>query len=614
MRSLTSKGQARCGGHRSFLLAATLLLSLTSPFTVPAAAQEVLQPAICFAPGTSEAEVAKRIRQSEAATGHLLRPSLQPGLGKALEKYQPAARWTVTATNGGGLTQGDPTVLTWSIVPDGTSIFGYAGEPTAPSNLQAFLTGIYGSQAAWLAIIQQVFDRWSELTGITYVYEPNDDGAPFLQFSLSPGVLGVRGDIRMSGHFIDGTSGTLAYNFFPNFGDMVLDTGDGTFFNTSGNSLRLRNTLAHEHGHGIGLNHVCPVNQTKLMEPFLSLAFDGPRHDDILGAQRHYGDTFEHNDTAGTATGLGPFAPGDSVLVPDVSVDDDLDTNFFAFTVAANNAASITVQPIGLTYLQGPQNSNGSCSPGASFNSLTLHDLGVEVLDADGATVLATADLNPAGQSESLTGVPLPSGAGTYYVRVHGSTTNNAQLYQLGLSVDGPVCGNGVLEAGEVCDGADLGGETCVSQGFSGGTLTCNNTCSAFVTTACFTCRNGKTLGAWNLPTSTTRGKVSGTLYRSNGQSLYDLLAGLAETSPGRGTLSGTLSRPSSVISHQLTPPLYRVSGTWQIDTPPSKGTFEADVYDYQTGVHVGRIKGDFKDDPLSSLVGDYEGEWEICD
>ena len=50
-----------------------------------------------------------------------------------------------------------------------------------------------------------------------------------------------------------------------------------------------------------------------------------------------------------------------------------------------------------------------------------------------------------------------------------------------------PVCGNNLRETPEVCDGSDLAGQTCVSQGFTGGTLSCNGTCTAFVTSACTT-------------------------------------------------------------------------------------------------------------------------------
>ena len=47
--------------------------------------------------------------------------------------FQLAGRWTSTATDGGGLGQGDPTTLTWTIVQDGTGVPGFSGEPSAPT-------------------------------------------------------------------------------------------------------------------------------------------------------------------------------------------------------------------------------------------------------------------------------------------------------------------------------------------------------------------------------------------------------------------------------------------------------------------------------------------------
>lgn len=56
-----------------------------------------------------------------------------------------------------------------------------------------------------------------------------------------------------------------------------------------------------------------------------------------------------------------------------------------------------------------------------------------------------------------------------------------------------PTCGNDVIDvAGEQCDGADLGGETCASIGFLDGALACSGGCS-FDTSGCTTtfCGNG---------------------------------------------------------------------------------------------------------------------------
>jgi hypothetical protein len=47
-------------------------------------------------------------------------------------------------------------------------------------------------------------------------------------------------------------------------------------------------------------------------------------------------------------------------------------------------------------------------------------------------------------------------------------------------------CGNNIKDGGDVCDGTDLGTGTCQNQGdYSGGTLTCNPSCTGFITTQC---------------------------------------------------------------------------------------------------------------------------------
>lgn len=54
-----------------------------------------------------------------------------------------------------------------------------------------------------------------------------------------------------------------------------------------------------------------------------------------------------------------------------------------------------------------------------------------------------------------------------------------------------PQCGNDIREGTEVCDGTDLNGETCLTQGFASGTLACNAGCTAFDTSLCTTCGDG---------------------------------------------------------------------------------------------------------------------------
>lgn len=48
------------------------------------------------------------------------------------------------------------------------------------------------------------------------------------------------------------------------------------------------------------------------------------------------------------------------------------------------------------------------------------------------------------------------------------------------------ICGNNIKEINEECDGPDLDRQTCVSLGYSGGTLSCNSNCT-FKTSQCTT-------------------------------------------------------------------------------------------------------------------------------
>jgi len=371
-------------------------------------------PVFCFEPGSMTDEQAWAF--SLALFGDNLR-------------YQQTNRWSSTALSGGGLGQGDPTTITYSFPPDGTNIPNLGiGVGSGPNTLHAWLNSRYGSQAVWQPLFDGVFDRWSDLTGLSYVYEPNDDGS---QLNGAAGVAGVRGDVRIAAFDFqnDGNGGVLAYNNFPQDGDMVLDSFD-TFYNQTGsNSIRLRNVIAHEHGHGLGMLHVCPANGTKLMEPFISTSYDGPQVDDILNGNRHYGDNYENNNSIGTATPLGD--PGFSTVLNNLSIDDNNDVDYFSVTLVGPRQILVNVAPQGGEYQQGPQTSQ--CNSGALTNYSTIHNLAVDIIDSDGTTVLASADENPVGGSELTTAVGIVPG--TYYIRVRGDSTNGTQLYNMGVSL-----------------------------------------------------------------------------------------------------------------------------------------------------------------------------------
>ena len=351
-----------------------------------------------------------------------------------------------------GYSQGDPLHLTWGIVNDGLNIGGFAGEGASPSELKSRLIGIYGSEAAYLTHFQSVFDRWSSVSGLQYSYQATDDGATF---GNAAGVAGTRADVRIGGHPIDGNSGILAYNFFPNFGDMVIDTDDNFYDNTNNNSIRLRNVLSHEHGHGLGMSHVESSSDRFLMEPFASTSFDGPQHHDILMAHRGYGDVNEKsnsqqgNDSAALATGLGLIADGASVSVGQdgskevvadsdtdfFSIDDQTDTDFWSFSIASASLVDLNLEALGYVYNIDEQGGSG----GGNFDTAARSDLELALFDADGSTLLASSDVTSFGGDEQLSGVQLDE-AGTYFVRVRGADNDDSievdtQFYGLSVSV-----------------------------------------------------------------------------------------------------------------------------------------------------------------------------------
>ncbi len=367
----------------------------------------------CYAPGTPLAKMG--------------RLTVSPTDGSAAA-FRVEERWTRTATDGFVFSRGEPITLTWGVVPDGTMLPGTDESSTSrPSDLRARLNELYGNENVWLPIIESVFQRWGQITGITYKHEPNDDAS---NLSFVRGQLGLRPDIRIGGRLIDGDGGILGFNYFPSGGgDMVLDTHDAFFDNVSNDSLRLRNVISHEHGHGLGLDHVCPTDQTKLMEPFASTAFDGPQHDDILGSQRLYGDAHEPNNGHDEATELGN--PLDGVKNASyLGLDGAGDEDWFRFsTKRPDESVRLRVSPRGRSYLEGPVDASDSCGAGTSFNSASQRNLEVTLFAEDGVTALAGSDVTGAGGVESIQHTL--GDAGDYFIRVRGNASDVTQLYDL---------------------------------------------------------------------------------------------------------------------------------------------------------------------------------------
>lgn len=329
-------------------------------------------------------------------------------------------RWTNTATDG-SVGNSDTITLTYSFVPDINT-----GDPETSNNIHALLTGQFGSEAAWKQIFRDMFDLWSDESGIEFV-ETVDDGAAW---PGSPGAVGVRGDIRIQARAIDGAFNVLAFNYFPNTGDMQLDNAEQ--WSTPGDDHRMfRNTLQHEIGHGLGLDHVNPRDQSKLMEAIISLNFLGPQDDDIRGVQTFYGDTHEPNDAAVSAAAVGAFSDGATVTGCALSSDDDVD--FYFVGASAGQGVSVSVTPIGSSYNVGPDPGSPS-----AIDTEAVQRLRVRVYDPTGSDERANDSAASAGSAASASTVVLNGESGFMFSVDSVDGEDDVQRYSVTLGSTAP--------------------------------------------------------------------------------------------------------------------------------------------------------------------------------
>lgn len=400
-------------------------------------------------------------------------------------------RWSQTATNGATGPIGTPVTVTWSIPPDGTFI-PVVGRS---SNLIATFDSLYGGSGAtlaqrpWFANFASTFNRWTELSGIEFVYEPADDG---VNLGSTAGALGVRGDVRVGGAFIDGAGGTLAQTGFLDDVDITIDTSDTAHYGASAaNYSKMRNTLMHEIGHAIGLAHLDSNSAAFLMEPLSPSGFDGPQLDDIRGAQQLYGDALDRannglgNQTAATATPLGAFSPGQSLtrgihsstgtfVLPTetdfLSISNSADVDWFSFTAATAARLQVTVAPVGASYNQRP----GSSGSYSTLNASSVNDLGFQLYRLDVGAPQLVVSANSGGLGVTETSSAALQGSGVYGVRVFGAGSD-VQLYELRLaftSIAGDYTGDGAVDAADYTVWRDtLGSSTLLAADGSGNGL-----------------------------------------------------------------------------------------------------------------------------------------------
>lgn len=169
------------------------------------------------------------------------------------------------------------------------------------------------------------------------------------------------------------------------------------------------------------------------------------------------------SDGASGSFGLGDDTANVSVsagtLDPDVPDDDGGGGS--AGTGAGDDGMAGTSSPAGSDDADGPGDdtaADDSTMPGECGNGAVEGSEQCDARDLDGA---ACADF---GHSDGA----LVCGM-------------DCQLITDGCST----CGDGEIALTETCDGADFGGATCASMGFAGGALSCSADCQTIVTSGC---------------------------------------------------------------------------------------------------------------------------------
>jgi cysteine-rich repeat protein len=161
---------------------------------------------------------------------------------------------------------------------------------------------------------------------------------------------------------------------------------------------------------------------------------------------------------------------GDGIIKGFVNPVGDID--LFSFTLATSSEVIVET-------LDGPLGSN------CVANEV---DTEVDIFDANGA-VLDNDDDGGAGFCSLATAIVA---AGDFSVQVRASDLVgliDTFDYTLKVTITPIVCGDGIVNGAELCDGANLDGQDCTTLGFQSGTLDCNaagaaNECT-FDTTAC---------------------------------------------------------------------------------------------------------------------------------
>jgi len=256
--------------------------------------------------------------------------------------------------------------LTWSIMPDGTTIHSNFNDPafSGVSSLNAIMTNLGYDQS--LAAIERCFARWSAAANV-YFKQVADSGVPFCDPTAMPPSTGhIRlGAFRNSDPYLGGVGYGVSPFGNPLDGDVLLNANNTFFFDNGaeGELIDVYNDfeslLMHEIGHALGLGH-SDVSAVMSADPqyfqYVNRELD---LDDIAGIQFLYGPAlkadFNHDnvvdsdDLAVWTTGFGASSSV-SQSAGDANADGQVDGADFLvwqreFAPAAAGATLLVPEP-----------------------------------------------------------------------------------------------------------------------------------------------------------------------------------------------------------------------------------------------------------------------------
>ena len=313
-----------------------------------------------------------------------------------------------------------PKLITYSFVPDGTSIGG------VPSNLQSTLNAHFAT-ADWKAQFAKAAMVWQKQANVNFTLVSDNGSA--LGVSGNQQNDGRFGDIRIGGYAMASSILAFAYlappaNGGTNAGDMFFNTTQSWQIN--GTTYDLMTVAVHEFGHAIGMGH--STDSTAAMYPAYNTTKEAVVADDISGIRSIYNsrqnDFFDANganDVASTADNISSYIDGNGQLTlsaldsttPLMIGQGDLD--WYQITVPSTTTGTMVVK------MQSSQ--------------LSLLSPGLAVYNGAGTTILGQKNSTAMGDTVTVT-INNVSAGQVYDIRCRGTTTGDSGFGAYGLQVN----------------------------------------------------------------------------------------------------------------------------------------------------------------------------------